>query len=175
MSLLGKKPNTGSDLYIVFVNNTEAGGDGTAETPYGTLVDAQNNSESDQMIYVYGGTSTTAGMDAGITLKDDQWLQGSGRSFIVLTPYGLDTIPAQTTNWPTIGNTLGNTITLANGNVVSGFNIISTQNAIYGSGITDFIASHNTCAEAPLYDFSFNNPSGTISLTHNNSYSKNGL
>ncbi len=176
---IAKNPHTGNDLHIVFVDNTNSGGDGTAENPYGTLLDAELSSKKDQMIYVYGGTSTTTGMDVGITLKDRQWLQGSSRPFITLTPYGFDTVPAQTKNWPTIGNTLGNTVTLANGNIITGINIIASPiastNAIYGFNITDFTASYNTCAGAPLYDFSLANPSGIISISHNNSYSKNGI
>jgi hypothetical protein len=172
---IAKNPDTGENLFIVFVDNTLSGGDGTAENPYSTLSAAENNSLENQMIYVYGGTSTTTGMDTGITLKNKQWLQGSGISFIALTEYGLDNVPAQTTNWPTIGNTLGNTITLADDNTIMGLNIIASNNAIYGFNTSNVKISYNNCAGAPLSDFNLDNPSGNIVISHNNSRSANGL
>ncbi len=172
---IAKNPNTGEDLFIVFVDNSLSGGDGTAEAPYASLKDAENNSEEEQMIYVYGGSSTSTGMDTGITLKNKQWLQGSGRAFIALTEYGFDNVPAQTENWPTIGNTLGDTITLASDNTVVGLNIIATSNAIYGFDTSNATISYNNCAGSPLSDFNFDSPSGTLVISHNNSRSTKGL
>ena len=170
-----KNPTTGQDLYIVFVDNSNSGGNGTAESPYSTLLAAQNNSSSNQMIYVYEGTGSTAGMNSGIVLQDRQWLQGSGRPFYTSTSFGIAQVPAQTSNWPTIRNPLGNAITLANGNIVAGFNLTASGSAISGSNITDFLGSHNNCASSSTYDFSFVNPSGTITLTNNTSHSEEGL
>ncbi len=172
---VAKDPRTSNDLYIVFVDNTKSGGDGTAESPYSTLQAAQNNSAPGQMIYVYGGNSTASGMNSGITLQDNQWLQGSGRSFIALTSYGLDKIPAQTTNWPTIANTGGVVVTLANDNLIQGFNILASTYGIYGSHITNFSSMHNNLAGGALFDFWLSEVSGDISIINNYSYSKNGL
>lgn len=173
---VGKNPSTHEDLFIVFVNNTAAaGGDGTAESPFNTLLAAQNNSAPNQMIYVYAGTGTPLGMNSGILLQDNQWLQGSGLPFLVFTSYGLSEIPAQTTNWPTINSLSGNTVTLANNNIVKGFNIFSKGHGISGSNINNAQCSYNKLSGSTDFDIAFNNVGGNISLTGNVSLSQNGL
>jgi hypothetical protein len=169
-------PRTKEDLYIVFVNNlAPSGGNGTAEAPFSTLAAAESASAPGEMIYVYGGTNNTVGMNTGITLQDRQWLQGSSRSFAAITAYGLALVPAQTSGTPAITNTTGDTITLANNNIVTGFNLLATNNAISGSDITGFSGSFLHCAGAPLSDFAFTNVSGAITLQGIKSYSANGV
>ena len=157
------------------MDNLTQGGNGTAESPFATLAQAESSSSPGDMIYVYGGTSTTTGMDQGITLQDNQWLQGSGRSFLVLTDFGVDEIPAQTTNWPTIGNPTGNTITLANNNKIVGLNLISSGHNIYGLETQGASISYNNLAGSSMSDMYFENPSGIVNITHNNSRSASGL
>lgn len=168
-------PRTGDALSIVFVDNSKSGGNGTAEDPYSTLQAAQFGSQPGQMIYVYSGTGTATGMNAGITLQNRQWLQGSGRSFAALTSYGYDTVPAQTSSWPTITNLGGVVVTLADDNVVQGFNMLASTYSIYGSHIRNFQGLHNNLAGGSLFDFWFDEVSGTIDLENNKSYSNNGL
>ncbi len=173
---VGKNPSTHEDLFIVFVNNTApTGGDGTAEAPFNTLLAAQNNSAPNEMIYVYAGTGTPLGMNSGILLQDYQWLQGSGLPFLVFTSYGLSEIPAQTTNWPTINSLSGNTVTLANNNIVKGFNIFSKGHGISGSNISNVQCSYNKLSGSTDFDIAFNNVAGNISLIGNVSLSQNGL
>ena len=166
---------TKKELYLVFVDNTSSGGNGTAETPYNTLIAAQNNSSIGDMIYVFSGNEYTTGQDEGITLKTDQWLQGSVKSFPVLTAYGSSLIPAQTSTWPTIGTTSGDTVTLANNNIIVGLNIIAKDSGIAGSGITNFTASYNNILGGTVYDFYLEDVSGAISLKNNKAYSDEGL
>ena len=169
-------PRTHEALYIVFVDNLAAsGGSGTAQAPFSTLAAAESASLPGEMIYVYGGTNNTVGMNAGITLQDRQWLQGSGRPFTAITAYGLAVIPAQTSATPAITNTAGDTITLGSANIVTGFNIFATSNAIAGSGIEDFLGSFLTSAGTTLNDFSFTNVSGAITLKNVKSFSANGI
>ena len=47
---------TGRTQKVITVDNSvDAGGDGSAEAPYNTLIDAQNNAEEHTIIYVKNG------------------------------------------------------------------------------------------------------------------------
>ncbi|MFZ4772461.1 MAG: inverse autotransporter beta domain-containing protein, partial [Chlamydiia bacterium] len=58
-------PRTNNPYYFVFVDNTSNSA-GTFESPYPTLLEAQNNSSPYDVIYVYPGDGTSKGMDTGI-------------------------------------------------------------------------------------------------------------
>lgn len=129
-------PATGLPYFFVFVDNTSSS-DGTYENPYHSLAQAQNNSSSNDIIYVFPGDGTTTGMDSGIHLKAHQKFWGSGVSHLIQTTVGTISIPAQSSSSPTITNTNvdteGNAVTLATNNAISGFRITSALNdAIYG-------------------------------------------
>lgn len=166
---------TKKDLYMVFVDNTNSGGNGTAENPYSTLSAAENNSGPGDMIYVYSGNEYTTGQDEGITLKESQWLQGSVKSFPVITSYGASRIPAQTSTWTTIGTTSGDTVTLADHNIIVGMNIIAKDSGIAGSDITHFSASYNNILGGDSYDFYLEGIEGIVSLNNNKGYSREGV
>jgi hypothetical protein len=168
-------PRTKQPLYIVFVDNTKTGGNGTAEMPFGTLLEAQTYSSPYNMIYVYAGDGTTTGLDQGIVLQNYQWLQGSSRSFLVGTIYGPEEIKAQTTLIPTITISSGNAVTLGHGNIITGFNIWGATNSIAGSTIDGFTATYNNLGNATGSDFFLSNVSGEITLLHNVSSSNSGL
>ena len=130
-------PATGLPYFFVFVDNTSSS-DGTYESPYHSLAQAQDNSSPNDIIYVFPGDGTTTGMDSGISLKANQKFWGSGISHSIQTSEGTISIPAQSSSSPTITNTNidtdGNAITLATNNAISGFTITSAMNdAIYGA------------------------------------------
>ncbi len=131
-------PFTGSPLNIVFVNqDAPEDGDGTAEHPYKDLAIAQTFSKPTDMIYVYPGYLPYSDL---ITLQNQQWLQGSATSFTALSKYGPVQIPAQTRDTPNISNQ----ITLANDNIVQGFQINSAVgDSIYGLGIQNATINDN--------------------------------
>lgn len=108
-----------------FVNNTSpAGGDGTFAHPYNTLVAAEAASSTGDVIFVLVGDGTSTGMDAGIVLKDNQKLIGSGL--------------------PLITNLSGNGVELADNNEVSGIHLDSTAGwSIHGSSITKATLTSN--------------------------------
>jgi hypothetical protein len=126
-------PVTGDPWFVWFVNNTSHSA-GTIESPFPTLLDAQNASSPNNMIYVFSGDGTTTGMNAGITLKDGQNFFGSGIKQQFATKQGTVTIPAMSSNNPSITNTTGNVVTIGNGNVVSGFNVSTAVNNSIGIG-----------------------------------------
>ncbi len=130
-------PATGLPLFFVFVDNTSSS-NGTIESPYPTLAQAQTNSGPNDIIYVFPGNGTTTGMEDGITLQANQKFWGSGTNHPLQTSQGKIAIPAQSSTSPTITNTnfetLGDAITLATNNEISGFIIRSAlHDAIFGT------------------------------------------
>ena len=125
-------PVTKTPYVVWFVNNTsQLPGNGTIESPFPTLVQAQNSSAANDIIYVFPGNATDAGMNAGITLMEGQQLLGSGIAQRIATKQGILKIPAQSAGLPTISNTLSPLPTQktavvlnAGNNVVSGFNLM---------------------------------------------------
>ncbi len=135
-------PATGSPWKVWFVDNTSSS-NGTFESPFSTLADAQNASAPNDMIYVFPGDGTTTGMDMGMKLQDAQKFFGSGISHHIHTTKGKMKIPAFTNRSPTITNTAGSVVTLANGDQVSGFNVLMTLSGGIGIDGTSGITSAN--------------------------------
>src|SRR6201999_3384559 len=87
----------------------------------------------------------TAGLDAGITLKDAQKLLGSGKTHPILTTKSTVKIPAFSRNPPLLTSS-GDVITLANGNQISGLNLLVTSaggTGITGTNIKGSLIKHN--------------------------------
>ena len=120
-------PATNAPWRVWFVNNTSSS-NGTFESPFPTLIQAQNASAPNDMIYVFPGDGTTKGMNVGISLQDAQTFFGSGIAHKIQTTKGSITIPAFSQAFPSITNATaaGNVIIPANGNAISGFNIFVT-------------------------------------------------
>lgn len=95
-------PATGNPFFFVFVNNTSSS-NGTFESPFPTLVQAQTASKPGDVIYVFAGDGTSNGMNAGITLKDKQRFLGSGVSHQFFSQLGTIEIPSFTTAYPMVG------------------------------------------------------------------------
>ncbi|MEN9653898.1 MAG: hypothetical protein RL235_10 [Chlamydiota bacterium] len=165
-------PATGLPYFFVFVDNTSSS-NGTYESPYRSLAQAQNNSAPNDIIYVFPGNGTSAGMNAGITLKASQKLWGSGVIHMLQTTAGTVFIPAQSSSLPTITNTDvdtdGNAITLATNNAISGLTIASALNdAIYGTNPQSLDVSACTFRNTTTYAIEASFPgSASISLTNN--------
>lgn len=165
-------PSTGLPYFFVFVDNTSSS-DGSYESPYHSLAQAQANSSPNDIIYVFPGNGTTTGMDSGISLKANQKFWGSGVSHSIQTSAGTISIPAQSSSSPTITNTNidtdGNAINLAANNVVSGFTITSARNdAIYGTSTQSLEVSSCTIENSTTYSIEASfSADATISITNN--------
>lgn len=165
-------PTTKEPFFFVFVNNTSHS-NGTYESPYPTFALAQANSNPGNIIYVFPGDGTTAGMNAGITLQDDQKFWGSGVSHSLQTSIGELIIPAQSSTSPIITNTdidtAGNAITLAANNAISGFTISSARNdAIYGTNLQSLDVSSCTIENTTTYMIEASFPdTASLSITNN--------
>ncbi len=147
-------PGTDDPWTVFFVNNTSSS-DGTFESPFPTLAQAQNASGPNDMIYVFPGDGTTKGMNMGIVLKDTQDFFGSGIAHTIKTGQGKIKIPSFSSTDPIITNTAGSIVNLANGNEVSGFGMVVTvasSNAIDGTaGVHGAKIDHNHIAGSVGY------------------------
>jgi hypothetical protein len=168
---------TGSPFYFVFVDNQSSISKGTFKHPFNTLLAAQMNSAPGNVIYVFPGDGTTKGMNNGITLQNNQLLQGSGLPIIAQTNNGPMTIPAQTSSFPTIGNSIpgSGVVTLGNNDIVNGFNIISSGSSIVGTNITNTTITNNNFSMGSTYDILLTNLSGTTLIQNNRSLSAGGI
>jgi len=183
-------PLTGEPYTFWFVDNTSHSA-GTYESPFPTLLDAQNASGVSDIIYVFPGDLTTTGMDAGIQLQDYQKLWGTGIPHTLNTTFGSITIPAISTGafqnpFPSISiarvpiitsaTNPSDVIGVANNNEISGLYI---QN-VYGSGITpqnvpivNLTVTHNIIqgpdtSDVPgAYGISLQSTEGTVLIDSN--------
>ena len=148
-------PGTGEPWQFWFVDNLSSSL-GTYESPFPMLAQAQNASSSGDIIYVFPGDGTTLGMNAGITLKDNQKLFGSGVKQTLATPLGNISIPAQSKAMPLITNTTPNVVTLANNNEVSGVHLTSGVAAsllIFGNPVNTSIHNNTLTSTASSGSF----------------------
>ena len=165
-------PSTGLPYFFVFVNNTSSS-NGTYESPYHSFAQAQSNSSPNNVIYVFPGNGTTAGMNAGITLQAGQMLLGSGSAQSIATSAGTISIPPQSATSPIITNTddttTGNAVTLAANNTVSGFTITSARNdAIFGASCESLTVSSCTIESTSTFVIEATFPANaSISITDN--------
>ena len=135
-------PATGQPFFFLFVDNTSSSA-GTFSSPYSTLLAAQLGSSPNDIIYVFPGDGTTNGMDAGITLKDNQKFLGAGMPHTLMTTQGAITIPAFADSMPKMTNFDGNALSLANSNEVAGFNIFNIGGQLDVTGINNFSFHNN--------------------------------
>ena len=186
-------PSTNQPYTFWFVNNTNTDASGTFESPYPTLFQGQESSNPGDVIVIFPGDGTTTGLDAGITLQNNQRLWGTAVPHNLPTTLGTVTIPALTDNSyqhtdPTsllpLGPEITNTgsldvVTLANNNEISGLYILSQGgNGINGNGITNLTVANNIIqGPTPITEVKNNinltNPQGTILITENLIFTEN--
>lgn len=170
-------PLTGQPYFFLFVSNTSSSL-GTFESPYATLTAAQNASVAGDAIYVFPGDGTSTGLNAGITLKDNQFLFGAGTTNTLPTTVGTIPIPSQASGFPNLTASAGSSvITVANNNIISGFTITSdaggTVNGSYCigslSGTTENLSVSQNILSANNGALGIipNEPSGQITITNN--------
>jgi len=128
--IIAINPETNQPWNAIHVDNSNvAPGTGTAEDPYTTLADAQNNSNPNDLIYVRTGAGAYSD---GIVLQDTQFLLGDGVDNPIPTQVGQFVLPALNPGGgPVVSNGAGAGVVLATDNVVRGFDL--TNNVV---GIT---------------------------------------
>lgn len=188
--VLAINPDTGVAYNVIHVDNTadDSVADGTRETPFRRLADAESASAANDMIFVHAGNGTAQFQDAGIVLKDGQYFLGSGVDHFIPVQGGLNfqlCNPIGTR--PVISASgRGNAITLANNNTVRGFIIDGTAgvggmaNGIFGDGFSSGIPLNNgiientTITGAILNGVHLNGIEGNWTFANNN-FDENGV
>ncbi len=95
-----------------YVQSGAAAGSGTERSPFNSLAAVQAASVKGDTIFIVAMPTSTPALNGGIVLKDDQKLKGKGED---VTKRGFDS----TSPRGKITNSLGDAVTLANGNEVS--------------------------------------------------------
>ena len=155
--VLAIDPRTGAPYNVIHVNNEADGSveNGSAELPFDSLVDAQNNSSPGDVIVVNAGSGTDRNLDTGIVLQDDQFLLGEGRPIFLPVQGGqnFELFGNSSGRTPTISNSGGfAVVTLANGNNVGGLDIDGSGAlfGVWGGDVRSGEISDNTIRDATL-------------------------
>ena len=131
-------------------NDAAAGGDGTSDTPFDTLAEAEAASGTGDTVYVFDGDNTSTNLDTGYAMEANERLIGEAVA-LTLDPDGggpLTTVtlhPATAGARPTLTATGEDVVTLASGALVSGLELNPTGagggifggSAVTGSTIAD--------------------------------------
>lgn len=177
-------PDTGLPYNVIHVDNTaDPNGDGSFESPFDSLADAEAGSNPDDIIFVDVGDGTTTNLDTGIALQDGQLFLGEGVQHLIPIANGpefgnvFELITSQDGIRPTItGSNNGAAVTLASRNTVRGFVIDGSaapgglSNGIVGSPGTindGGIIEDNTITGAILNGISINNLAGDWTFARN--------
>ncbi|HMO13945.1 MAG TPA: right-handed parallel beta-helix repeat-containing protein [Pirellulaceae bacterium] len=182
--ILAIDPDTGLPYNVFHVDNTAdaAFADGTFETRFVSLDQAEAASGADDIIFVHIGDGTTRNMDAGIVLKDGQLLLGEGvqhlipiqgNQFFILCNNIFDDPNLR----PRITNNFGGPgVTLANRNTVRGLIIdgeapgaLMSHGILAGNGATNTtgIIEDVTILGAVLNGINLQNIAGDWSFARN--------
>ena len=128
----------GSGLAVPFIhvdNTAPDGGDGSFEHRFNHLTQAQAASAPGDVIIVHKGDGTTTFYNQGITLQNSQYLLGAQFAGQLLI-HGLPICFTGDLQRPTITNTAGDGVTLADDNTVAGIDIVGTSaNGVHGNGV----------------------------------------
>ena len=170
--IVATNPLTGQAFNVIHANNTQLGiGDGTVESPFATLAEAEAASSVDDVIFVNVGDGTDTGYQNGIALQDrQQLLSGGGTQFVQNADGTLVAVTAPGSVAATISNVGGNeVVSLADGNVVAGVNIDATGATfgVFGSGVNGGTISDSTIMGATLDGVGLQNVAGNFSFTNN--------
>ena len=172
-------PDTGLPYDVIHVNNTADGtiGDGSVETPFDELIDAELNSSPGDIIYVNVGDGTDNLYDQGITLQDDQFLFSTGARNLLPTTRGTFVF-SEAGVGATISNAGGSEVVrLANNNVVGGVTIDATGagNGIFADGVNGATINGTTISGAGDNGIFVTNATGDLLVQNTNSSNNTGF
>lgn len=160
----------GHPLYFVHADsNAAAGGDGTFETPFATLLAAQNGSSPGNYIFLH---SDSVFEGQSITLKNSQKLLGDGVAGghqVVTSERGTVRLPSVAGDVPVIRNAPGTAVALADHNLVSGIRI---EGGVHGiAGTNNATIDRVAVEETTGYALNLQNAAGNLVI---NKFTYNG-
>ena len=137
---------TGLPYVVWFVDNTSHS-QGTYESPFNTLADAESASHANDIIAILPGDGTDRGMDKGIFLKANQKLWGMGTVHDLQTSVGSIQIKPVASGLPVISNSGANWVVGADfGGEIAGLRIMEANSngaSIYGQVSGHYLIKNN--------------------------------
>jgi VCBS repeat-containing protein len=131
-------------------NNEPAGGDGTSDTPFDTLAEAEAASGTGDTVFVFDGTNTTTNLDTGYAMNSGERLIGESRP-LSLDPDGGGPLPTSSLfpgtsgAQPTLTASNEDVIVLASNVLVDGVDVdpSGTGGGISGGAGVDSVTVRN--------------------------------
>ena len=131
-------------------NNEPAGGDGTSDTPFDTLAEAEAASGTGDTVFVFDGSNTTTNLDTGYAMNANERLIGESRP-LSLDPDGGGPLPTSPLHpgtsgaQPTLTASNEDVIVLASNVLVDGVDVdpSGTGGGISGGAGTDAVTVQN--------------------------------
>ena len=142
-------PLTGQVWYVR--NNEPAGGDGTSDTPFDTLAEAEAASGTGDTVFVFDGNNTTTNLNTGYAMNASERLIGESRP-LSLDPDGgggplgtASLFPGTSGAQPTLTASNEDVIVLASNVLVDGIDVdpSGTGGGISGGAGTDAVTVQN--------------------------------
>jgi hypothetical protein len=162
---------SGTVIDVIHVNgNAVAPGLGTPNLPVQTLQEAENLGQPESLIFVHANSQYN---NEDVILQDGQYLLGEGVEHQIQSLYGRFLLPTVTppediAAVPQIIASPGTAITLNDGNVVSGFNILGAGGTgISGTNVTDATLSRLNITGAAGDGIELLNADGELHITDN--------
>jgi VCBS repeat-containing protein len=135
-------PLAGQVWYVQ--NNEPAGGDGTSDTPFDTIGEAETASGAGDTVYVFDGNNTSTNLDTGFVMEANERLIGEHNG-VSLSGFLLH--PGTANAHPTLAASGEDVVVLATGATVDGINVdpagagggigSGALNSVTGSTIND--------------------------------------
>ena len=141
-------PITGQVWYVR--NNEPAGGDGTSDTPFDTLAEAEAASGTGDTVFVFDGSNTTTNLDTGYAMNANERLIGQSQP-LALDPDAGGPLPTSTLfdgtpgAQPTLTASNEDVVVLASNVLVDGVDVdpSGTGGGISGGAGTDTVTVQN--------------------------------
>jgi len=169
--IVAVNPLTGQPFNVVHANNTQLGiGDGSFESPFATLAEAEAASQINGIIFVNVGDGTDLGYQNGVTLQaGQQLLSGGGIQFVQEAGGTLATV-TQGGTAATISNVGGNEVVrLADNNIIGGINIDATGSnfGVFGANVSGGTFNGTSVSGASIDGVGIENVRGDWTFTGN--------
>ncbi len=169
-------PLTGQAFNVIHADNTQTQiGDGSFESPFATLAEAEAGSAANDIIFVNNGDGTSNGYDTGITLQDGQQLLGDGVTHTLALSDGSLHVLSNDMDGarPILTNPGGDIVTLADDNTVRGFVLDGTgvppaNNGIAGTNVTgNTLIENNDLINLDVDGVQINGLNGNLAVANN--------
>ena len=159
---------SGTALNVLHVDNAGASGNGSFESPFATLAEAESASGPGDILFVRRGDGTTTGLDQGIRLQQGQRLLGEGTPHPFSTTLGDFEIAATGTGPAPRLTAPGDVVTLADQAEVAGFAIVDAGGrGIFGDGIDQATIRDNRITDPGTDGIFLTEPTGRTIIARN--------